>query len=91
MFLHLGEGRLVRGKEIIGIFNYDLIQKSRDSKEFIEITTNERGIEKINTTKKIKSFIVTQNKTFLSPISTITLEKRAQDLFSKKENLQISN
>jgi hypothetical protein len=80
VFLHLGEEQLVLSKDIIGIFDYNLVKKSRDTKEFIEIVTDEMVIEKISKNKEIKSFIITKDKVFLSPISSLTLQKRASDV-----------
>jgi hypothetical protein len=76
VFLHLGGGQVILNKDIIGIFNYNLVNKSRDTKEFIEIITDEQSAEKISKDKKCKSFIVTNDKIFLSPISSLTLQKR---------------
>lgn len=76
MFLHLGSEKSLLNKEIIGIFDYNLIKKSRITKEFMEIITNEGAIEQTNIDKKVKSFIVTKDKVFLSPISSLTLQKR---------------
>lgn len=76
MFLHLGGEKVVCDPEIIGIFNYDLVNKSRDTKEFIEIMTTEQNLVKIKEEIKTKSFVVTTEKVFLSPISSVTLQKR---------------
>lgn len=76
MFLHLGNEKLVLAKDIIGIFDYNLIKKSRITKEFMEIITNEEALEEASADKKVKSFVVTKDKVYLSPISSVTLQKR---------------
>jgi len=76
MFLHLGSEVLVFQKDIIGIFDYNLIKKSRATKEFMEIAANEHLVIRGEEDKKIKSFIVTSKKIYLSPISADTLQKR---------------
>ncbi|HHX96801.1 MAG TPA: DUF370 domain-containing protein [Clostridia bacterium] len=77
MFLHLGENKVVFNQDLIGFFNYDLVNKSRDSSQFLELVSNGQKLEKIGEEKNVKSFIITTDKVFLSPISTITLQKRA--------------
>jgi len=77
MFLHLGENKVVFNQDLIGFFNYDLVNKSRDSSQFLELVSNGQKLEKIGEEKTVKSFIITTDKVFLSPISTMTLQKRA--------------
>jgi len=77
MFLHLGENKVVFNQDLIGFFNYDLVNKSRDSSQFLELVSNGQKLEKIGEEKNVKSFIITTDKVFLSPISTMTLQKRA--------------
>lgn len=76
MFLHLGSELLVLKKDIIGIFDYDIVKKSKDTKEFMEIAINEGTINKIKGNNKHKSFVITDKQVYLSPISSLTLEKR---------------
>ncbi len=76
MFLHLGGEKSVLKKQIIGIFDYDLIKKSRITKEFMDIAINENLIEQKKNGNKIKSFILTTDKIYFSPISSVTLQKR---------------
>ncbi|MGI6607297.1 MAG: extracellular matrix regulator RemB [Peptococcia bacterium] len=76
MFLHLGSKVSVLKKDIIGIFDYNLIKKSRVTKEFLEIAANEHLIIQEKDVKKIKSFIVATGNIYFSPISADTLQKR---------------
>ena len=76
MFLHLGEEKSIRNKEIIGIFNYELIKKSKATKEFIDIMNYDGVVQKVSKEKEVKSFIVSNDKVFLAPISSVTLQKR---------------
>lgn len=82
MFLHLGEEKSIQNKDIIGIFNYELIKKSKSTKEFIDIMTHEGVLEKVSKNNKIKSFVVAKEKVFLSPISSTTLQKRVLNFMS---------
>ncbi|HOB82020.1 MAG TPA: DUF370 domain-containing protein [Peptococcaceae bacterium] len=76
MFLHLGSDVSVFKREIIGIFDYKLIKKSRITKEFIDVAAHEHLIKKGKKPKKIKSFILTTGNVYFSPISAETLQKR---------------
>jgi hypothetical protein len=85
VFLHLGEEKSVRHSDIIGIFNYELIKKSKSTKKFIDIMTYEGVLEKVSKDKKIKSFVVAKDKVFLSPISSTTLQKRILNFLSQND------
>ncbi len=79
MFLHLGSDVSVLQKDIIGIFDFKLINKSRITKEFIEVAASEQLIKKEAYKLKAKSIILTTDKIYFSPISTETLQKRVTD------------
>ncbi len=74
MFLHIGGSRIVFYKELIGIFNMNLIE-SPINREFLESCATEGFVD---FKKRKKSFIVTENKIYFSPISSVTLEKRKE-------------
>lgn len=76
MFLHLGGENSVLKKKIIGIFDYDLIKKSKITKEFMDIANDENLVEQKSSGNKIKSFILTTDKIYFSPISSVTLQRR---------------
>jgi len=75
MFLHLGGDIMVPNKEVIAIF--DLKMHCADAtKEFLKIC-NEEGFVVVIDEKETKSFVVTNKKVYYSPISSLTLRKRA--------------
>lgn len=67
---------MVRLKDIIGIFNIR-VQESHHSKHFFDFAQKNDAIEVVEV-GAIKSFIVTERKIYYSPISSLTLKKRAQ-------------
>lgn len=76
MFLHLGGNTVVSKKEIIAILD----ARTRDAtitNEFIAIAGYEGYIENIGASEKAKSFIITDDKIYISPISCTTLKKRS--------------
>lgn len=83
MFLHLGGRVVVPVKDIIAIFDIDKTTISNDTKDFLKIAEEEGFIETIS--EEIpKSFIMTENenisKIYLSPISSVTLQKRSKSI-----------
>ena len=80
MFLHLGGDVSVLQKDIIGIFDIYSSHKSTITKEFLEIAKGEKSIIKVSPNEKNKSFIIVGDKLYLSPISSVTLQKRTSIL-----------
>ncbi|MGE4283115.1 MAG: extracellular matrix regulator RemB [Clostridia bacterium] len=80
MFLHLGGDVVVRLKNVIAIMDLETTTISKISKEFLTIAEEEGFIENISEDLP-KSFIITEvdkkSKIYLSPISSVTLYKRA--------------
>ncbi|ODM27150.1 extracellular matrix regulator RemB [Acetivibrio mesophilus] len=80
MFLHIGGDRVVPIKNIIAILDMETTTISKDTKEFLAIAEEEGFIQTISSDIP-KSFIITEidkkSIIYLSPISSITLQKRA--------------
>lgn len=84
MFLHLGNDYLLSTDEIIAIVNLDNEDPlNRPTKDIIEIGIAERKLIRICDAGKEKSLIITSDKIYLSPISSITLQKRGQETFKE--------
>ncbi|NSW92027.1 MAG: DUF370 domain-containing protein [Firmicutes bacterium] len=83
MFLHIGSDYVIPIKSIIAILDLEKTTVSKDTKDFLRIAEEEGFIETINDDIP-KSFIVTEtdkkSKIYLSSISSITLQKRANYL-----------
>ncbi|MGI6584924.1 MAG: DUF370 domain-containing protein [Gracilibacteraceae bacterium] len=80
MFIHLGGDVVISLKDIISIMDIESSSTSGDTKEFLKTAEDEGFIRKISEDEE-KSFILTEKnkKTiiYLSPISSVTLYKRA--------------
>jgi hypothetical protein len=80
MFLHIGGDVVIPIKNIIAILDIDTTTISKDTKEFLKIAEEEGFVESISYDLP-KSFIITEidkkSKIYLSPISSVTLHKRA--------------
>lgn len=80
MFIHLGGDVVISLKDIISIMDIESSSTSGDTKEFLKTAEDEGFIRRISEDEE-KSFILTEKnkKTiiYLSPISSVTLYKRA--------------
>lgn len=80
MFLHIGGEVVIPIKNIIAILDIESTTISKDTREFLSIAEEEGFIESISDDLP-KSFIITEtdkkSKIYLSPISSITLQKRS--------------
>lgn len=80
MFLHIGGDFVLPVKNIIAILDIESTTISKDTKEFLKIAEEEGFVESISNDLP-KSFIITEtdkkSKIYLSPISSITLQKRS--------------
>lgn len=82
MFLHLGNDFLISTENIIAIINLDQEQQlNRTTKDIIELGIAERKLTRIS--DKEKSLIITDDKIYLSPISSTTLQKRWQEPYKE--------
>ncbi|NLK70378.1 MAG: DUF370 domain-containing protein [Clostridiales bacterium] len=84
MYLHLGQDTVVNIKNIIGIFDIENTTVTKNTKEFLNISTKNGNI--INVSDEMpRSFIVCrENDTelvYISQISVTTLRKRLQKGF----------
>lgn len=80
MFIHLGGDTVISLKDVISIMDIESSNISSITKEFLNIAEDEGFIKKISEDQP-KTFILTEkdHKTiiYLSPISSVTLYKRA--------------
>jgi len=80
MFLHIGGDVVIPVKNIIAILDIESTTISKDTKEFLTIAEEEGFIKSISDDLP-KSFIITEtdkkSKIYLSPISSVTLQKRS--------------
>jgi extracellular matrix regulatory protein B len=90
MFLHIGGDVVVPIKNVIAIFDMETTTLSKDTKEFLRVAEEEGFISSISNDIP-KSFIITEadkkSKIYLSPISSVTLQKRSAYLDIVNNNL----
>lgn len=75
MFLHLGGDATARLSDIVAILDYRAA-RSAASKEYLQLARSENRLQDISEGDP-KAFVITRNTVFLSPISSLTLKKRA--------------
>ncbi|KUG02566.1 orfx [hydrocarbon metagenome] len=76
MYVHLGNNYIISGEKIVAVLNYQS-PVSSDLQEIVDIARLENKLIKISDKGKEKAVIVCDDKVYLSPISSITLYKRA--------------
>lgn len=83
MFLHLGADIVVALGNVISINDYKSF-RSVVNREFIKKMRMKKNIVDISENTP-KSFVVTNSKVYLSAISSLTLKKRADNLFYNED------
>lgn len=80
MYLHLGEETVVRGRDIIGIFDIENTSVSKHTKDFLAVSEKSGNVFNVSY-EMPKSFIVCNDgkkeKVYISQISASTLKKRS--------------
>lgn len=76
MFIHLGGDTVISLKDIIVILNFDLESDSEITQEFLTTCQSKLQIVPISD-EAPKTVVVTEDKVYYSPISSITLKRRA--------------
>lgn len=78
MFLFIGGDKTVKSSEIIGIFNIEECSVSRITADYLAHCQKTGRISEVSFDLP-KSFIVTDEKTYLSNVSNDTIRKRAEN------------
>ncbi len=78
MFLHIGEGKILNKKDIVGIFDLETTSISKKTREFLRINEKKKNV--IYVSEEIpKTFVIEKNKkVYISQISSQTLYKRSE-------------
>lgn len=76
MFIHLGGDIMIRSKEIIAILNHDAKEQAITA-EFLKEEEKNKPTTVIST-DYIKSIVLTNKEIYYSPVSSLTLNRRAQ-------------
>jgi hypothetical protein len=80
MVLHLGADVTVPLKDVIAIFDLKYAN-SPTNQQFLQTMTEEEMISDVSDGKP-KSFVLTDKTVYLSAISSLTLKKRADNIYS---------
>jgi extracellular matrix regulatory protein B len=76
MYIYLGGDKVIRSRELIAIFD---MASDKSAMPTLVPSEDAADIEKIGT-EPAKSLVVTESKSYYSPISSSTLKKRARTL-----------
>lgn len=77
MYLHIGEEVVVNSRNIIGIFDMDTSTVNKATRDYLSKAEKEKNIVYVSYDLP-KSFIVTEEKIYVSPLNTSTLLKRTR-------------
>lgn len=78
LFIHLGGEIIIRSKDIIAILNREVHEVSPETESFLQAEEKRKKKTVISDSDEyIKSIIVTNNEIFYSPVSTVTITRRA--------------
>lgn len=86
MFLHIGYSRIVFKKDLIGIFHMNL-RSNPINKQFLESSSKE-NLYRNSKLDECRSFIVTENDLFFSPVVPATLARRNETPGKRKSRVQ---
>lgn len=76
MYLHIGGSQIVFTHELIGIFDYSLFEADGNNNSIFLETVKDNKVNNKISSDLPKSFIVTEQDIFVSPISPLTLSRR---------------
>lgn len=87
MFIHLGGDVVVSKDEVIAILNIQLMKRNEVNRDFMKLAENDGFINTVSEKASEKSVIITTKKIYLSPISSVTLKKRSDDLLDNVDTV----
>lgn len=76
MFLHLGADVMVLKEDIVAIMDLQT-KMATSTRDFLNVARDHGFLESITDGDSHRSFIITSDRVYLSPISCGTLKKRA--------------
>jgi len=76
VLLHIGEQNLVRGRAVIGFFDLDGGETPEITREFLRRAEKE-GVCELLTTDIPRSFVLTEEKVYITRLSTQALHRRS--------------
>ncbi len=85
MFIHLGGDMVLKATSIVAIIDHNSQDSSVENQDFLKSTKKQKAIIKVSEDKP-KSFVITKDEVYLSPISSHTLKRRAETKTIVSEN-----
>lgn len=82
MFVHLGADVVIPTKEIVAIIDMSLVESSEITAEFFRVAAEEDFVRDISQGSR-KSMVLTSRTIYISPISTLTLKNRAENMLAE--------
>ncbi|ENH98455.1 hypothetical protein J416_00075 [Gracilibacillus halophilus YIM-C55.5] len=92
MFIHIGDDHVIQSQEVIAIIDYQLASSSTINEEMVtDMRKKEKAI--VTNEQQTKAIVVTSNYIYYSPLSVLTLKKRASMIstISKLEDYSETN
>jgi extracellular matrix regulatory protein B len=75
MFIHLGGDTVVRSNDVVAIIDNHM-DSSKITKEFLDQKASEQLLIRISK-EETKSYVIMPDRVYCSPISSLTLKRRA--------------
>ena len=79
MYFHIGQNTVLDTSEIIGIFDLDNSSHGKDTRNFLHKHQEKKLLTVLDDQALPRSFVLTEQEVYLTPISTATLVKRAKN------------
>ena len=76
--VYLGGDTFVKTTEIIGVFDIDSATVSKKTRDFLEQKEKQKNVVYSNIYEFPRSFLVTDEKVFITPIASTTLNRRIE-------------
>ncbi|WP_288010470.1 extracellular matrix regulator RemB [Kyrpidia sp.] len=76
LFIHLGGDMMVSTKDVIAILDTKMVNVCDDTRRFLQAADGKGLVFRVESGQE-KSIVITETRVFISPISSLTLKKRA--------------
>lgn len=76
MFIHIGDDQVIRSEEVVAIIDKQLVSSSRINEEMLFNQRKNKLVEE-PADDQSKSLVITKGRIYHSPLSVLTLKKRA--------------
>lgn len=77
MFIHIGDDNVIRSEEVIAIIDHNLISSSTINEQMLFNQRKNKKVLDLQQEEASKSIVITKDYIYYSPLSVLTLKKRA--------------